>query len=339
MIIRPLDLSVDTPVSQCLALVAAVRASVVPDPISNQELELACAQVLSQGVSVSGLVYADSLLLLYGKVNVLSEVLSGYPALLAQSVAVSNSLMASVFSASVSPFSSGNGGMSGGGGASGSWAAVSAERPPCVDSLPVVPVNRYSVSGSVQFRAKSWTFSPDAVCPELRTDDRGVICSLAWRFPYWYSVRCGQSESWDWLSSLPWFSGDVCPACGRVHAAVESVVDYPISGAVRVPSGSYKGCLLFPHFACVEVPGFVGVSEVSGGWGAVSCWFGVLFPPFSITPIFDVFPAPTLPLLPWMSSLSALFPSISAFPWIDADRKSLIGDAPDSIGGAPCYVR
>lgn len=338
MIIRPLDLSVSPSVSACLALVTVVRAAVSPEPLSNQELEAACVQVLSLPLAVSGLVYADRLLFLHGKVSVLADVLSGYPSLHAQAVSLLGILMAAVFSAGVSPFS-GGGGLSGGGGASGTWSAVSGERPPCVDSLPVIPVNRYKITGSVQFRTKSWIYGPDAVCPELRTDDRGVMCSLAWRFPYWYSVRCGQGESWDWLSDLPWFSGDECPACGRVHSATESVVDFPISGGVLVPSGAYEGCVLFPHFACVEVSGFVGVSEISGGWGAVLCWFGVLFPPFSISPVIDDPPVPVLPPLPGVLSSLALLSSLSASAWIDADGKTDVGGSPDSVGGSPCYMR
>ena len=64
----PSSLIMDDPVSECLSLVSAVRAGVVPEPLANQELESKCAWVLSHAPKGS-MDYARALLSLYGIVQ------------------------------------------------------------------------------------------------------------------------------------------------------------------------------------------------------------------------------------------------------------------------------
>ena len=174
MLVRPGDISLTGEKIQILSFIAAVRSVLQPDSPALLALEAAAVAAMP---ALSGREYASVILSLYGKVEALD--LSGYPALLSQQISLQNLLWSGVFSSPIASFTGGNAGLSSGGGAAGSWSAVASERPPCIDTLPVVPVNSFEVSGSVEFRVFSFTYSPESSCAELATDDRGAVCSLA----------------------------------------------------------------------------------------------------------------------------------------------------------------
>ena len=281
MLIRPPDLGMSLHLQVCYDLVLAVRSGVSPEPMSNIVLEQAVASCIVTPLSAS--TFSEQCLNLYGIVQNLSTVLSG--ALYVQAVQVQDLLWASVFSASIAPFTSGRGGLSGGAGASGSWAAVPFESPPCTYSLPVIPHDKFLLSGKVQYWHTEWSYGPGSIRAELDTNDRGSMCSLGWRVAFWRSVLSLEDygNSWGWLDVLPHYYGALCPRCMVIHGdSWESVVDLPISGGLLVQGGPYVGMFLFPHFCCIELSdtdyppsGFTGISEVFGGWGAGLAWYGV----------------------------------------------------------------
>ena len=312
----PSSLIMDDPVSECLSLVSAVRAGVVPEPLANQELESKCAWVLSHAPKGS-MDYARALLSLYGIVQNLDLSLSG--ALHVRCLAVQELLWDLLHSGDLSPFTKGNGGLSGGGGASGSWGYTESDSIPGAYGLPdpmVFPPENFTLTADVLFlhTGTMVTRNPESSDSFFYFTSREAILAFAWDLVYWwppYSRVNGQFP-FPYLGQNCFYSNAICPRCGLTHGSSPVAFSGKIHGGVRIPDDgcTFPGAFVFPHFACIEIPsseyppgGFVGVTDwvylsgMGASWGA---WFGVTIGDYSLSvddpP--DNKPIPTTDILP-----------------------------------------